>query len=213
MLKTRVLRGGGEGGERWVAPVLTLGQPGAAAPLHEFKASAAPEVVPNVEAYDAGFARGREEGLQAVQAEMAGRLELLSSLVHGLSQPMAGLDEQVDEALATLALNIAQQVLRREIASDPQQIVAVVREARAALRDVQGTLRIVVHPDEAAAVRGMFSDHDGLSAVQVDEDPTLRRGGCIVSTDVSRVDARLETRVAQIAAQLLGDDRARDPAQ
>ena len=121
---------------------------------------------------------------------------------------MAKLDEQVDQELARLAMAIARQVVRRELSSDPQQIVAVVREARSALSDVRGRLRIALHPDEAPVVRGMFSEDESLSGIEVDEDPAIARGGCTLTTDVSFVDAQVETRLARLAVQLLGDERA-----
>jgi len=212
-VKARVLRGTGDGGERWVAPVLSMGQGSPPREMHDFTTSNAPEVSSHELGREEGFAQGREEGLAAARQEMAANLGLLSELVRRVREPMGDLDEQVDQELSRLALTIAQQVLRRELATDPQQIVAVVKEARAALRDVHGTLRIAAHPDEAQAVRNMFSENEALSGVQVEEDPTMARGGCVVSTDVSLVDARIETRVAQIATQLLGDTRAQEPGR
>lgn len=212
MMKTRVVRGGGVKGAPWEAPALGIGQTVSGGKLDDFTTSAVPESAADPHERDAGFAKGHEEGLQAAREEMSSQLGLLAGLIRTFQYPMADLDEQVDEALAGLALTIAQQVLRRELATDPQQIVAVVREARATLRDVQGGLRVAVNPEEAQAVRDMFSDVEGLSDVQVAEDPSITRGGCVVSTDVSRVDARIETRVAQIAAQLLGDARGQEPS-
>lgn len=208
-MRCRVVRGAGGNGERWDAPVLGSGAGNPGERLPEFTVPAAEDTAAQAEqAREAGYARGYAEGLDAAREESAARLALLGELVKTLRQPLADLDEQVDTELARLALTIAQQILRREIDTDPQQIVAVVREARGVLRDVQGVLRIAVHPEEAQAVRGMFSDIDALDEVRVDEDPSIARGGCVLDTDVSRVDARVETRVAQIAAQLLGDARA-----
>jgi hypothetical protein len=42
------------------------------------------------------------------------------------------------------------------------------------------------------------------------EDPLMSRGGCRVEAEASRIDARLETRVAAAMVAILGDERA-DP--
>jgi flagellar assembly protein FliH len=39
------------------------------------------------------------------------------------------------------------------------------------------------------------------------EDPTLSRGGCVIHSQSSRIDARLEARIAAVAASALGDER------
>ena len=50
----------------------------------------------------------------------------------------------------------------------------------------------------------------GERAWSLIEDPTLTRGGCIVQSEASRIDARLESRIAAIAASALGDERMAD---
>lgn len=209
-MRARVIRAPRAEGERWSAPALQSG----AAPArdrHEFAPSASSgnaDVSEYKHGREEGFASGYEDGLEAARAELSASLATLAALTAGVREPMAKLDEQVDQELARLAMAIARQVVRRELSSDPQQIVAVVREARAALSDVRGRLRIALHPDEAPVVRGMFSEDESLSGIEVAEDPAIARGGCTLTTDVSFVDAQVETRLARLAVQLLGDERA-----
>ena len=42
------------------------------------------------------------------------------------------------------------------------------------------------------------------------EDPVMARGGCRITTATSRVDARLETRLAAILSELMGTERQGD---
>ncbi|MGH8314622.1 MAG: FliH/SctL family protein, partial [Steroidobacterales bacterium] len=48
-------------------------------------------------------------------------------------------------------------------------------------------------------------------AWQIVEDPVMARGGCEVVSATSRVDARIETRLAAILSELLGSERAAGP--
>jgi flagellar assembly protein FliH len=40
------------------------------------------------------------------------------------------------------------------------------------------------------------------------EDPTLTRGGCLVRSENSQIDARVESRVNAIVSGMLGEERA-----
>jgi flagellar assembly protein FliH len=40
------------------------------------------------------------------------------------------------------------------------------------------------------------------------EDPTMSRAGCIVRTEHSQIDARLDSRINAVIANTLGDERA-----
>ena len=197
-MRTRVVRpASAQGVQPWRAPA--LGDPPSAEPAADAQEAR--------RGYDDGFARGYEEGLRAAEAEMNASVRAIAALTESLRAPVAKLEEHVDDELVRLTLAIARQVIRRELRSDPDQIAAVVKEARASLATVQGTVRIGLHPDDAPLVRRMFSDDEGLAGLQVVEDPVLSRGGCTVTTDTAFVDATVETRVARIAVQLLGDER------
>ena len=186
-MRTRVVRpASADGVQPWRAPALGVAQ--AAAP--------APDAQEERRGYEDGFARGYEEGLRAAEGEMSASVRAIAALTESLRAPVAKLEEHVDDELVRLTLAIARQVIRRELRSDPDQIAAVVKEARSSLASVQGAVRIALHPDDAPLVRRMFSDDEALTGVQVVEDPVISRGGCTVTTDTAFVDATVETRVA-----------------
>jgi flagellar assembly protein FliH len=209
MSRSRVIRASADG-TRWAGPALDLAQRTASPVGGQFRASDSPKPAAEVESeqrHEDGFAKGYEEGLQAAQQQMAQNLAVMTNLTAYLREPISVLNEQVDDELVRLVLAITRQVVRREVRTDPQQIAAVVREARGALNDVRGTLRISLHPEEAALVRAMFTPDESLAGIVVEEDPSITRGGCTLSSDASFVDARMEARIAQIAVGLLGDER------
>jgi flagellar assembly protein FliH len=59
-------------------------------------------------------------------------------------------------------------------------------------------------------VRERLTATNNERAWSVIEDPTLSRGGCIVRTEVSQVDARLESRISAVIASALGEERTAD---
>lgn len=159
------------------------------------------------EGADAGYRKGFEEGVAAGQQEISARVARLEQIMELLSAPLHDLDTAVEEELAYLATAIARQLVRRELKSAPGEIVAVVREAVGLLPIATQGVRVHLHPEDAKFVRESLSLHEEASSWRIVEDPTLTRGGCIINTDQSRIDATLEKRLGAVIAAVLGDER------
>jgi flagellar assembly protein FliH len=162
----------------------------------------------------AGNRLSEGSGLSLVQllraAAVAEHSEILAQILHSLSAPLEQMDQELEQQLLEVAIAVARQVIRREIKCDPNQIIAVVREARAELPDSQREITLVLHPEDATLVHQLLLARADETAWRIEEDPTLTRGGCKVMTNVSYVDATLESRVAKIAARVLGGERHSD---
>jgi flagellar assembly protein FliH len=157
--------------------------------------------------YEAGLARARTE----TSARLTGleeRVQRLDAALQLLSRPLEQLDAEIESELARLALAIGKQLARRELRIEPTQVIAILRESLALLPATAREVRVHLHPDDAATVREHLTIPAGGRAWTLVEDPTLSRGGCIVHSEASRIDARLESRIAAIAASALGDERA-----
>ncbi|NOQ15472.1 MAG: flagellar assembly protein FliH [Methyloprofundus sp.] len=173
--------------------------------------------------YSAGFAEGKElgskegkaEGLEQGYAENKHLLQeqvvRFIAILESLSAPLEQLDERVEESLVQLAVMIAKQIVRRELKIDSGQIVAVVKEAVKALPVARQKITLSLHPDDAAMVREAMSLDEDAPAWAVNEDPLLTRGGCLVTTDTSNIDATVENKLATIIATILGDERQGEP--
>lgn len=162
------------------------------------------------EAREEAYARGHKEGLERGMAEAREQAKRLADALDVLSRPLFELDERVIEEIVTLALTVARQLVRRELRSDPAQIVGVVQQAVAALPVAAQRVRVSLHPEDAATVREVLGAEQGAGGWEIIEDPTLTRGGCRVETEHSRIDASVEKRLTAISAELLGGERARD---
>lgn len=156
------------------------------------------------EAYDEAYAAGLAEGRAAGEQQVHQRVEELDRLMQSLAQPFTELDEQVEQELVSLSIALVRQLVRREIKTDPGQIVGVVREAMAALPVASRDVRLHLHPDDAALVREAWSVSDDEPGWKIAEDPVISRGGCRVTTEDSQIDASVDTRIAQLIAQVFG---------
>jgi flagellar assembly protein FliH len=159
------------------------------------------------EAYTEAFQQGLAEGREAGRTEIRAQVERLSGMFYDLAKPFEVLDAEVERELLTLAMALARQIVRRELKTDPTQIIGIIREAIAALPVAARDVRVHLHPEDAAIVRENLAPTESERAWAIVEDPVMARGGCQVTTATSRIDARLETRLGAVLSELLGTER------
>lgn len=187
---------------RWELPNVGVGPTASAA------ANASPQ--PTVrelaaleqQAREEGYAAGHAEGMAAAQQQLRQRLAELDALYDAAARPLQQLDEQTGQELAQLAMIVARRVIAHELQLSPALVVQAVRQAAGALPAATRELRVHLHPADLALLResGAAETHWQLLA-----DATLARGDCRLESERSRLDARLETRLAAMIDAVLGD--------
>jgi flagellar assembly protein FliH len=155
------------------------------------------------EAAARGYADGKEEGLKAAEEQTKGYLERLATLAKQAVIDREAMIRSAERELATLALEVASKVIRREVSCDPTVVLNVVE---AALEKVGSTdsVKIVVHPEDAELVREKWAEMKGSVAFgpnwEVVADEWVERGGCLIETKNGTVDSRLEAQIAEIVS-------------
>lgn len=159
------------------------------------------------EAYDEAYAQGLADGLAAGQQELAERVARLDALLIAQAQPLAELDELVEQQIVDLAMKAVRKLFRREMKLDPSHVVGVVREAVSLLPVASRDVKVHLHPDDANLIREALSTPDGDRAWALAEDPLINRGGCRITTETSQIDAENQTRLNALIASIAGDER------
>src|SRR5882672_1975021 len=159
------------------------------------------------EAHAEAFAQGLAEGREAGRGEVRAQVERLAGMFYDLAKPFEALNAEVERELLTLAMALARQIVRRELKTDPTQIIGIIRDAIAALPVAAREVRVHLHPEDASVVRQNLAPTESERAWTIVEDPVMARGGCQITTTTSRIDARLETRLAAILSELMGTER------
>ena len=158
------------------------------------------------EGFQAGFVEGSKKGYDENVHLIEVRTTQLVSLLESLSTPFKLLDENVERALADLSIKIAKQILHREIELDSGQVIAAVKAAIAALPMASQKVTVVLHPEDADVVRVVLGLDDTPSNWTIVEDATITRGGCKIDTEISHVDATIESRLDAVLETMFGDD-------
>ncbi len=142
------------------------------------------------EARRQGFEAGRQEGLQAAQAEAAGLL----ALVRAAAAEAAAAREQIirssADALTEALLLALRRIVGQAYAADPGLTALAVSEAVRAAAG-QEILSIRVNPGVEAEVTAALGD---LGAY-VRPDDAVAIGGCLVDLRHGTIDAALDTRL------------------
>ena len=149
-----------------------------------------------------GLAQGREQGTALAKNQV---VEQTRTLAAALEQAAGRIDEKQAELihlarsdLLKLAMAMAERIVRARIEADPQ----LVRRAVDAAVDLAGrrrSLKVRLNPADVEAMEK--SKHE---AVEFVPDPTVERGGCVVETETSQVDAAIETQLKNLREAFLG---------
>jgi len=190
----------------WAVPAVGTGHGGTfGQPLTAGRLQAIEE-----EARESGRAAGHAAGLAAGRAEIMRRAKMLDTVLASLAQPLSHIDAQLEEEVLELVMAVARRLVRRELRSDPGEIIGVVREGLASLPIGERQVTVQLHPEDATLVREVFSGNENGPACRILDDPALSRGGARISTDISIIDATLETRINRVFDRMLGGDRQTD---
>ncbi|WP_109513182.1 flagellar assembly protein FliH [Pseudomonas ovata] len=160
------------------------------------------------EAWNEGFVTGEREGFHSTQIKvrqeadvaLAARLDSLEQVMRQLLDPLAEQDTQIEKAVVHLVEHIARQVIQRELQTDSQRIVHVLRDCLKLLPMGASNLRIFVNPQDFDLIKALRERHE--ETWKIFEDDNLLPGGCRIETEHSRIDASVETRISQAIARM-----------
>lgn len=153
-----------------------------------------------------GYQDGYRDGMAALDAFKHSFAQQISAQVGGLMRgfeaELRGLEDEMATAVARIAVELARQVVHRELAQRPELITRVAHDAIEALQQSARQLRVRVHPDDFPLVQqGLGADFQARGA-QLVTDPEVARGGVKVDADIASVDATIATRWQQAVASI-----------
>lgn len=149
-------------------------------------------------AHAEGHADGYREGQAQAQAEARVVVARLEGLLDALLRPMAQLEDDVEQALASRrrALYL---LLREAYVEQPERLAALVHEAVESLGESRRRVEVRLHPDDLALLRPLLGE---LHHARLAADASLGRGDLRVHAEDVRLDARINTRLEQILQRL-----------
>lgn len=161
--------------------------------------------------YRQGFREGEAQALsqceardQALGATLQERTEVL---LRSLEAEFQGFQTRHADRVVDLALVMARQIVRRELAVKRELILPLVHEALDQLREAPGPATLQLDPLDAVLVGERLAPVLAQRQISVSPDPGIEPGGCRLVGNDAEVDATLQTRWQRLLAAM-----GREPA-
>ncbi|MBI5894328.1 MAG: hypothetical protein HZB79_11935 [Deltaproteobacteria bacterium] len=160
------------------------------------------------EAYQKGFEAGEKAGFEFGTQKAEVIVKRLSNILSELSTIKADTYKEMEQEIAKLALAIAKQIIHYEVGLNNEVVMHVTKAAIKAAHDGNDVMTIKVNPSDfeymVKAKPEVLSHIDGVKNINIEEDETVSKGGCVLETLYDEVDARLEQGFKEIEKAVNG---------
>ncbi len=112
---------------------------------------------------------------------------------------------EAEKDLLKLSVRIAEKILGKELASSKKAITDIVSTALRNARQRE-KVTVMVHPSDFEQVKlhsEKYASDEGIRLLDFVADISVPVGGCVIETEVGKIDARLETQFRVIENALL----------
>ncbi len=148
-----------------------------------------------------GYAAGIAQGQLEAKAQFGAALAALQSAAAEMVAKRDALCDAVEPAAISLALAGAEQVVAAALDVNPELIANTARGALRRLIERDHVI-MLVNPDDLDHMRSivpeLVEELGGIESLDVQSERRVSPGSVIVQTPTGDVDARLDTRLAQL---------------
>ncbi len=153
-----------------------------------------------------GRSEGREKGFAEGKAEVERLVERTQVVLERAQDKRAEILAETEQQIIDLVLLISRKVIK--VISENQRNV-IISNVIQALRKVKGRGNIIIKVNMADLK--LSTEHmkdftalvEGAKSIQILEDSSVDRGGCIIETDFGEIDARIASQLAELETKIL----------
>lgn len=153
------------------------------------------------EVLDDAYREGLEKALAEFEKHLIDIKEIRSNVLR-----------DAERDLLTLSVRIAGKILGKELSANKKGITDIVSAALKHARQ-QERVTVSVNPAELTTIKDQaekFSADEKIRVLDFVADPSVPAGGCVIETEVGKIDARLETQLKVIENALLRQAAEKD---
>lgn len=162
------------------------------------------------EGLKSGYQEGYDTGYRQVQADLAEKINSLNVMAQAAFKIKSEVIASSEKEVLELSVVIAEKVIKQELETNPEIILGIIKAAINELKE-KDEVRIIVNPkiiQNLADISEELKDSiNGIGIIKLVEDKTIHENGVLVESADSRIDARLDTQIAEIARQLFEEMR------
>ncbi|MEW6569723.1 MAG: FliH/SctL family protein [Nitrospirota bacterium] len=160
------------------------------------------------EAYEKGFEVGEKAGYSVGEQKAAVLIETLGKIIESLVNFRESLTREIEPQLVCLSLSIARKIIRKELTTNPEEIVEITKEALTRLGRI-GPITIKINP----SLFDLFMKHKPeLLAIHsdlfFDVDPSVSQNGTVAVGSVEEIVTDVDEQLKNLIREMgLGLDR------
>ena len=152
-------------------------------------------------AYEEGFIRGKNEGLESEKKRLS---EIVHNLINGLSEInylKEKIVKQLEKDMIILIKEISKKVILNETFTNKEIVKNLIKQALQQLID-KTHVDIKVSPQEFEYLlkfkKNFLEEVEGLKHINIIKEKKVKPGGFIIETDTEILDGRIEKRLENI---------------
>ncbi len=152
--------------------------------------------------YNSGFAAGIEAGKKEFEQRFQDDIRAFEQLIHAIEESRWRLHKESELSLLNLALWIARHIIQAEISIDQEKIAHIVKETLTYAKNLE-VMTLELHPEDFSYITEQSTLLDELpDDVKIKKEASIARGGCVLHTNMETIDAKIETKLHQLAEEL-----------
>jgi flagellar assembly protein FliH len=172
------------------------------------------------EAYEKAFRLGEKTGVERGEQMFRSVVQTFVEAAEQLKRVQQEFYRRVEGGILGLVLATTQKVVQREVDTQKDVILLVIREAISKTIDRE-KIHVRINPSDFDFVQSQKGEiakaFDGIKHLVIEKDEAISRGGATVETDYGTIDARIERRFEEVEKalrrQLAEENRVTDSGQ
>ena len=112
---------------------------------------------------------------------------------------------EAEAQLLELTLTLAEVVIRHEVSCRPEAVRETLQAALEMAAD-NGNLKVHLNPEDLDSIKQFLPQLEqrlnSTTRLEIEGDPAISQGGCLLETDAGIIDARLEEQLETLRQQL-----------
>ncbi len=159
--------------------------------------------------YKVGHDLGQREAFEAFQAQSMDAIGYFYNLMSEAENAKTEIFRANERFLMEVVFRLAKAVTLKELSVDPDYVLRLSKELIERM-GVRENIRIRIHPDDlktADQVKpGLERELGAFKNLNIEASNQVERGGCIVESEWSEIDASLETQFRGLYEALMGTE-------
>ena len=159
-------------------------------------------------ATEEGRAQGIEQAKKRVDEQLERSSQALSSFIDQIKEQESELMQTCAPKLADIAVQLAEKIIHKEIEKDSSLVIAQAEEAISRILEREKLIVRVNPSDEELMKRHkeqLVRMFDGVDKIEIIGDSHIEKGGCIVETNLIKVDAQPASQLKAARKSLLAE--------